>query len=548
MALFVGGGIAVVAIIAFVMTRGGNEPKTVDDSTTTPDSAAVKTPDAPKAPTFDAKARIAELKKAGSTTSASSLVALAKSLASEATTWKDKSAPTEAVNELRTAEADIYDDVIKLDKDNAEARAYRGEVKYANELEELTSARFIVSSEREAIRKTHLGLLEQAGKTGGYVRKGDFERKVAPVIEKHAKEKAAFDQIEKSAFGKALKDIEAKTQSDLTKAFEGKVTFLATIQRPYVIFVEETPSWEALNVGKSVADPLLQLNRMFMDEYAKSCELKEIDDPIPVVYFESDTKYRTYNKATGGPQTPGVLAHFEHESGRLVVHRQCDFTTIMHEGTHQLFAKHTRSAPSFIRRSYWFQEGVAEWFGGSSQKVDSQGNFTYQVGLLQVGRLEGMRSIPEADYFSVNELVQRTYGDRMLFESMGGKGQTKIQLIYAQGWLLIYFLNHFNADKDGYVVFGKPGKYSDGWKKYLKAELDGKTGKKPFMEAFGVDDDGMKKMNEEFQAYYDFIMRKLQLDQVKDKQLISWDSYVNRVGEKTGEKSDDLLVQPKKGK
>ena len=114
--------------------------------------------------------------------------------------------------------------------------------------------------------------------------------------------------------------------------------------------------------------------------------------------------------------------------------------------------------------------------------------------------------------------------------------------------MLIYFLNHFNADKDEYVVFGKPGKYSDGWKKYLKAELDGKTGKKPFMEAFGVDDDGMKKMNEEFQAYYDFIMRKLQLDQVKDKQLISWDSYVNRVGEKTGEKSDDLLVQPKKGK
>lgn len=540
-ALIAGIGGAVVVVALMLMLGGDDKPAEATPTETT----APKQPEAPKAPTFDAAARIAEMKKAAAP-GASGQVASAKAFQSEAEAWKTKGAPSEAVTALRTAEADAWDEVLKLDKDNAEARAYRAEVKYGNELEAYSSARWMTTDERDAIRKTHLSMLEQASKEGGWVRKTDFERRVKPVVEKHAKDKAAWDDIEKSAYGKALKDVETSTQAALAKAFEGKVTFLATVQRPYVIFVEETPSWEALNVGKSVADPLLQLNRMFMDQYAKDCDLKPIDDPIPVVYFESDAKYRTYNAATGGPQTPGVLAHFEHESGRLVVHRQCDFTTIMHEGTHQLFAKHTRSAPAFLRRSYWFQEGVAEWFGGSSQKVGSDGAFTYEVGLLQVGRLEGMRSISVDDYFSVSELVQRTYGDRMMYESMGGKGQTKIQLIYAQGWFLIYFVNHFNVDAEGYVVYGKPGKYKAGWSKYLKSELDGKTGKKVFMEAFGVDDDGLKKMNEEFQAYYNYVMRKIQLDQVKDKQLIPWDAYVNRIGEKTGEKEDDILVPKKK--
>jgi hypothetical protein len=316
-------------------------------------------------------------------------VALAKALQAEADAWKSKGAPADAVTALRTAEADAWDEALKSDKDNADARAYRAEVKYGNELEAFASARWITTDERDAIRKAHLSLLEQAAKEGGWIRKTDYDRRVKTVLDKHAKDKAAWDDIEKSAFGKALKDVETTTQAALAKAFEGKVTFLATVQRPYVIFIEETPSWEALNVGKSVADPLLQLNRTFMAQYAKECELKPIDDPIPVVMLESDAKYRTYNAATGGPQTPGVLAHFEHESGRLVVHRQCDFTTIMHEGTHQLLRETHALRPAFLRRSYWFQEGVAEWFGGSSQKV-VDGDFTYEVGLLRVGRLEGM--------------------------------------------------------------------------------------------------------------------------------------------------------------
>ncbi|MEY2742492.1 MAG: hypothetical protein RIS21_860, partial [Planctomycetota bacterium] len=47
-------------------------------------------------------------------------------------------------------------------------------------------------------------------------------------------------------------------------------------------------------------------------------------------------------------------------------------------------------------------------------------------------------------------------------------------------------------------------------------------------------------------AYYNYVMRKIQLDQVKDKQLIPWDAYVNRIGEKTGEKEDDILFPKKK--
>jgi hypothetical protein len=124
--------------------------------------------------------------------------------------------------------------------------------------------------------------------------------------------------------------------------------------------------------------------------------------------------------------------------------------------------------------------------------------------------------------------------------------EVKIGLVYAQGWFLIYFLNHFNVDENGMVNIGAKGKYADGWAEYLKAELTGKTGRKVFMECLKLDDAGVQKMNGEFREYFDFVMRKRNLGQVQDKKLIPWDQYVNQKGKKTGEKEDDFLIDVRK--
>jgi hypothetical protein len=194
------------------------------------------------------------------------------------------------------------------------------------------------------------------------------------------------------------------------------------------------------------------------------------------------------------------------------------------------------------KQSFWFQEGIAEWFGGSNRIPKGDG-WEYETGVLLEGRLSGWRQL-EKDQFTLDEPLQQTYAKRNEYIMAGPAGQTKIQLVYSQGWFLIYFLNHFNVDASGMVTIGKRGKYADGWGDYLKAELSGKTGKKVFMESLKLDDAGLAKMNEEYLAYFNFVMKKLNLGQVREKKLVAWDQYVNQRGQKTGEKDDDLLIAP----
>ena len=125
--------------------------------------------------------------------------------------------------------------------------------------------------------------------------------------------------------------------------------------------------------------------------------------------------------------------------------------------------------------------------------------------------------------------------------------------VYAQGWMLIYFLNYFKVDAEGYVQIDtkeKPveGIYRAGWEKYVGMELNGKTGKAAFMEALGIDESGLKEMADHFDKYQRWILRKISLRQTKDKRLVPALKWRNRRGELNGEKEDDLLVKPPKKK
>jgi hypothetical protein len=221
---------------------------------------------------------------------------------------------------------------------------------------------------------------------------------------------------------------------------------------------------------------------------------------------------------------------------------------VIHEGTHQVFDKYTRKRLPHLRQAYWFQEGIAEWFGGSSRIQAKDGSWTYEIGRLLDGRLDYMNDVAADKLFKLSVLLTQTYDDRVKYEGQGGEGERKILLVYSQGWFLIYFLNHFNVDANGIVKIGERGKYADGWAEYVKAELNGKSGKKVFMESLKLDDAGLEKMQGEYDAYFKFVQRKRNLGQIEDKKLVAWDKYVNKQGKKTGEKEDDLLVDPRRDK
>jgi hypothetical protein len=234
----------------------------------------------------------------------------------------------------------------------------------------------------------------------------------------------------------------------------------------------------------------------------------------------------------------------------MAIHDSSDHTTRQQEGTHQLIWFWTARNPATNLnpglRSYWFQEGVAEWYSSSNRYVKPDGTYGYKVGLIEAGRMNDFGHMPTKTTiaqgaarpgFNIKELIQTRYADR---EKIGAEGRTGY--IYSQGWFMIYFLNHYNVNSEGSVVVGAKGKYVDRYSNYMRAELAGETGLDVFMKHMELDEEGLRKMSEEYWRYSAYIAKKISLKQVDlKKQLIPWNEYENKRGEKVGEASDDLL-------
>jgi hypothetical protein len=507
--------------------------------------ASVEDPTQPKAPVFDAAKTAALLRKETGADSAGQTWSLVQKLDAEIKTWREKSAPAEAIGQLEQERDTVLDDLVKLSPDHAEARALRGELKYEKELDPFFDATYLTDADRELVRKNRLLVNLKAGENAGWIPKTTYETQVKPLVEKFSAAQAAAEALAASPFGQSAKKLENEVLTDLTKLLGGKASFRAFIHEPYLIFVEENPGWSPPAMAQEIFSPLKAIHEAFLREFG-GLGLKALDEPVPVVYFKSEEQYGEYNKAKGH-DSKGVLAHYEPPTGRLALNRGVNHEVIIHEGTHQLFDRYTTGKLAHTRQSYWFQEGIAEWFGGSNRVQAKDKSWTYETGVLLDGRLDSWRAL-EKKQFTLSELLEQTYAKKSEYTAQGPEGQVKIGLVYAQGWFLIYFLNHFLVDDAGMVKIGVKGKYAAGWSDYLKAELTGKSGKKIFMECLKIDEAALQKMNEEYQAYFEFVQRKRNLGQVLDKKLVPWDQYMNKAGKKTGEKEDDLLVDPRRKK
>jgi hypothetical protein len=423
-------------------------------------------------------------------------------------------------------------------------------VRYDDALVPYLTAPYVPAFKREDIEKDHQYLLTAAASTGGLVRKVDFDERVKPIIEKYGDLKKQYDAILESPFGVSSKNLAEATIKDLGDIFSGEGRFVWFIHpdfQPYVVVIEESPAWSTtLVVEKDVFRPLNELHNLFLDQYRVSNNLTRLTDPVPVVFFEAKANYEKYLDARGIADK-NILAHFEPGSGRLVLHRDCTHRTVMHEGTHQLFSRYSKNKVMHSRQSYWFEEGVAEWFGGANRVPAGDGTWKYEIGVINGGRINSMRADEEKTWFSVRELTKLTYADRDRWKQEGGEGSAKSLRVYAQGWFLIYFLNYFDVDAQGYVKFGVRGKYADGWDAYVRGELNGKTGHKAFCDALGLDtEEKWTKIEEEYKNYFRFVNFKFNFKHVKDDRLVPYDQYVNKRGEKTGYKEQDLLIPPPK--
>ena len=263
------------------------------------------------------------------------------------------------------------------------------------------------------------------------------------------------------------------------------------------------------------------------------------------MYFKSEEQYEEYNKALGhdSQERPRALRAPDRPSRAEPRRQPRGHHPRGHapavRPVHDEQARAPRCSRSGSRKAS--RSGSAEATGYRPK----DGSWTYETGVLLDGRLDEWNTLAESE-FTLADLLNQTYAKRNEYLLRGGEGQKKIGLVYAQGWFLIYFLNHFNVDETGMVKIAAKGKYADGWNEYLKAELAGKTGKKVFMECLKVDDAAIENMNKEYKAYFDFVRRSATSARSRRRSSIPWDQYVNKVGKKTGEKEDDMLIDVRK--
>lgn len=362
----------------------------------------------------------------------------------------------------------------------------------------------------------------------------------------------AHEEKMEDPFVKAAYRVFAQVKKDLESGLNTAYRWVPRVHKPYLIIVEQDKSWNEDDVAKEKATALLELMRTYYAEYGDKLKLKKIDQPVPVILFRKQDAYYEYVKATS-KMTPGLQAHYEPWSGRLFVSDTIKNSVLMHEGTHQIVHFNQKWIPP-LERSYWFSEGVAEYFAGSFRYLDKEtGAWRYDIGRLQMDRLNYWRQNEHKamDLWDVIDMRKR--------DEQRNKKDDDVDMnlfVYSQGWFIIYFLNTYNVDADGLVQIGKPGKYKENWTRYLGAELGGDTGRNVFLKCMDLVNDKGEPVDEahpkwrafkkEILDYYEWMNRKTaKRYHVKDNQLVPWQEVKNRKGIKIGEREDDLLILPK---
>ncbi len=288
-------------------------------------------------------------------------------------------------------------------------------------------------------------------------------------------------------------------RDDVDRAFE------PVIVRPYLVLVQKDKSGKELDHGYEAALNLRSLHEAWVDRFGGKIEMRPFTNPIPVLLLYSHDDYVVYQRR-GDTLIPTVImsaGHFEPWNGRLVVYRSSPDelrNTLFHEGTHQLvYYNNVSKLEHQAEQSMWFDEGIAEYFGGNGTKDGSYnealGLWKYEPGRINTSRLDFLGSTrARNEFMPIAELVKisRALWNRDQQDPTRGRWS---QLTYAEGWALIYFLNHYDN-----------GRYAADFVAYMKEELKGNSGIDGFTSVFGKH--GLEKLDGEFGAFVDMIVQK----------------------------------------
>ncbi len=281
-----------------------------------------------------------------------------------------------------------------------------------------------------------------------------------------------------------------------------------------------------------------QLYAEFLKRYGEDCDLKPLMDefggrpdyppgkqsfregcPLIVWIFSDKKAFTEYHETVKkDPIASGVAGYFSPATGWVYLYdedgtdREFEINKNVHEGTHQLEHWFTRQKNEWGRPlvpQSFFGEGFAEYMGSVTMAKDRKLTF---VGINRP-RLQSLKQIKEnlskankkMFVFPLKELTQfEGYGNVQQWgvQNWGVDPNFVLGLFYIQSWAFTYFLNE-----------GLDHKYQPAFKKYLEDMLNYPRGAdgygfEKFKREFSINtDDDWKKLQKEFDAFYDKLIK-----------------------------------------
>ena len=262
--------------------------------------------------------------------------------------------------------------------------------------------------------------------------------------------------------------------------------------RPFIVFSQsKTPSF-AKDRAKSVVRVISALRRSMLADYYEPMHKihgkKEF--LIPIFVFGGEKVYGEFRDRSTikGLPDPAMAAGFFSYSpelkpvGWLFVWSENPESkffkdVISHEGTHLLQFQYGKRTSAFLHSdgtTTWFQEGLAEYWGGHKM-VTVDGMEIFLPGRIQEGRLQALwrhlptlpDAIPDDDprFLPLRRLLRMSYMDyneTYNVPAAGGNPTARemVSVVYAEGWAFVHFLFHY-----------QDGKYRKALLRYMESEL-----------------------------------------------------------------------------
>ncbi|MBI4712686.1 MAG: tetratricopeptide repeat protein [Planctomycetes bacterium] len=215
-------------------------------------------------------------------------------------------------------------------------------------------------------------------------------------------------------------------------------------------------------------------------QIVRTLGLKEqplLNSNVEVLIFDSKKGYQTYAGLTTGSKVESTLGYYHPIYRQLLLYeppgREQDTLRVMyHEGFHMVIDNFSRNL------SIWLEEGLAEYFGGATVKLD--GGVQVSFGEIQKEQMSNLWNALEYDRtYSFRQIMNET---KQQFYNQGESFK------YVQAWSMNHFFLHY-----------RNGQYAKNLSDYFYTLVSGKSAKEAFDKGFGKAD--LAKMEKEWRDY-----------------------------------------------